>query len=58
MMRAAGSSNGGTAGEAELTQAVDKFFDLLQVGEREEEQGRSARGGREDVPSMCNDGLC
>ena len=40
-MSAAASSNGGKE-EAELTQAVDKFFDLLQVCESEE-GGRSTR---------------
>lgn len=48
---AAASSNGGqTEGgkeEAELTQAVDRFFDLLQVCGGESGQGRK-KGRRDD----------
>jgi len=45
-MSAAASSNGGKE-EAELTQAVDKFFDLLQVCESEGGE-RSTREGRRE----------
>jgi len=50
-MSAAASSNGGKE-EAELTQAVDKFFDLLQVCESEEGERSTREGGRKDVHSM------